>query len=174
MSEAQKRAQKKYDKKTKVVSIKYTPADMQEYEKLKQYLAQTNQSVNGFIKRLINDYFDVKKMKSSEEEKQNVSKCSKEEEKRWIFKEYQPYSYIEIEYFQFLKEHFGEDILDEILREYYELIDYEIDYNIVDVYGENFENWVEDLKDRIEQGERILGTKEEIRRKLIDDMCKYL
>ena len=35
VSESQKAAQKKYDQKTKMVSIKYTPLDMNEYQRLK-------------------------------------------------------------------------------------------------------------------------------------------
>ena len=35
ISEAQKAAQKKYDKKTKIISVKYTPTDMDKYERMK-------------------------------------------------------------------------------------------------------------------------------------------
>ena len=58
VSESQKAAQKKYDQKTKMVSIKYTPLDMNEYQRLKNYLNRTGQSTNGFIKKLINDFFE--------------------------------------------------------------------------------------------------------------------
>lgn len=58
VSDAQKAAQKKYDQKTKMVSIKYTPADMDDYERLKVYLDKTGKSTNGFIKELVNDFFD--------------------------------------------------------------------------------------------------------------------
>lgn len=57
VSEAQKAAQKKYDQKIKMVSIKYTPSNMNEYQRLKNYLDSTGQSTNGFIKNLINNFF---------------------------------------------------------------------------------------------------------------------
>ena len=50
VSDAQKAAQKKYDQKTKTVSIKYTPADMEDYERLKMYLDRTGKSTNKFIR----------------------------------------------------------------------------------------------------------------------------
>ena len=58
ISNAQKAAQKKYDQKTKMVSIKYTPSDMNEYQRLKNYLDKTGQSTNKFIKNLINNFFE--------------------------------------------------------------------------------------------------------------------
>ena len=64
VSESQKAAQKKYDQKTKMVSIKYTPSDMNEYQRLKNYLDSTGQSTNGFIKKLINDFFSPGRIKT--------------------------------------------------------------------------------------------------------------
>ena len=58
ISNAQKAAQKKYDQKTKMISIKYTPSDMNEYQRLKNYLDKTGQSTNKFIKNLINNFFE--------------------------------------------------------------------------------------------------------------------
>lgn len=48
VSDAQKAAQKKYDQKTKTVSIKYTPADMEDYERLKSYIDETGKNINGW------------------------------------------------------------------------------------------------------------------------------
>ena len=58
VSEAQKGYQKKYDQKTKMVSVKYTPADMADYERMTAYLERTGQSTNSFIKKLINAFFE--------------------------------------------------------------------------------------------------------------------
>lgn len=58
VSESQKAAQKKYDQKTKMISVKYTPVDMDEYERLKTYLGKTGKSTNKFIKDLVNDFFE--------------------------------------------------------------------------------------------------------------------
>ncbi len=46
ISNAQKAAQKKYDQKTKMVSIKYTLSEMSEYQRLKNYIDRTGQSMN--------------------------------------------------------------------------------------------------------------------------------
>lgn len=58
---AQKSAQKKYDEKTKMLSIKYTPVDMADYEKMRVYLEENGLSANQFIKGLIHDYFNPQK-----------------------------------------------------------------------------------------------------------------
>ena len=63
VSDAQKAAQKKYDQKTKTVSIKYTPADMEDYKRLKMYLDRTGKSTNKFIKELVNDFLVLEKAK---------------------------------------------------------------------------------------------------------------
>ncbi len=60
-SAAQKAAQKKYDEKTKMLSIKYTPVDMADYEKMREHLEKSGISANQFIKGLIHDYFDPEK-----------------------------------------------------------------------------------------------------------------
>lgn len=58
LSEAQRAAQKKYDEKTKTISVKYTPANMNEYRMMMNYLVKTGESRNGFIKWLIKDFFE--------------------------------------------------------------------------------------------------------------------
>ena len=58
VSKSQKEAQKKYDQKTKTVSVKYTPADMEDYNRMKIYLEKTGKSTNSFIKGLINNFFE--------------------------------------------------------------------------------------------------------------------
>ena len=58
ISNAQKAAQKKYDQKTKMVSIKYTLSEISEYRRLKNYINRTGQSTNKFIKTLINNFFE--------------------------------------------------------------------------------------------------------------------
>ena len=59
--ERQREYQRKYDKKTKMISVKYILSDMREYDRLKEYLEKTGQSANSFIKSLINDFFEQKK-----------------------------------------------------------------------------------------------------------------
>ncbi|MCD8067924.1 MAG: hypothetical protein LUE87_03375, partial [Lachnospiraceae bacterium] len=55
LSDAQKAAQKKYDEKTKMISVKYTPVDMADYEKMRSFLDGSGQSANQFIKILLPD-----------------------------------------------------------------------------------------------------------------------
>ena len=73
----QKGYQQKYDKKTKMISVKYVISDMKDYNRLKKYLEQTGKSANGFIKELINDFFEKEKYNmSSRREKIRSSKIS--------------------------------------------------------------------------------------------------
>lgn len=57
-STAQKAAQKKYDEKTKMISIKYSPVDMADYERMRAHLEENGLSANQFIKGLIHTYFE--------------------------------------------------------------------------------------------------------------------
>ncbi len=74
ISAAQKTAQKKYDEKTKMLSIKYTPVDMADYEKLRAHLEENGLSANQFIKGLIHDYFDPEKKTVPAQTESAVSK----------------------------------------------------------------------------------------------------
>ena len=58
----QKDYQKKYDLKTQSVTIKYTPADMSDYNRMMRYLEKTGKSRSSFIKELINDFFEKEKV----------------------------------------------------------------------------------------------------------------
>lgn len=59
----QKDYQKKYDEKTQSVTIKYTPADMSDFDRMMKYLDRTGKSRSSFIKELINDFFESGKDK---------------------------------------------------------------------------------------------------------------
>lgn len=54
------KAQKKYREKTLQVTVKYTPTDIQEGQRIKTYLEQTGQSANSYIKGLIKRDLDCK------------------------------------------------------------------------------------------------------------------
>ena len=56
----QKDYQRNYDKKTKSVMAKYVLSDMDEYDRLMDYLKRTGKSANSFIKELIKDFLDNK------------------------------------------------------------------------------------------------------------------
>ena len=167
VSESQKAAQKKYDQKTKMVSIKYTPSDMNEYQRLKNYLDSTGQSTNGFIKKLINDFFE------SGQDKNNAQNIPKDpvQEKRRIKEEYYPCSWIDAESIQFFYDRFGQKAMDEVIKEYLDIVNFDVE-DILEGKGCGFDEWVSDIKDRINDNEFQGYTNEEILKKLIHEMGK--
>lgn len=61
LTEAAKRAQKKYNEKTITIAASYKPGtDIQDGERVKLYLEQTGQSANAYIKQLIKADLDAK------------------------------------------------------------------------------------------------------------------
>ena len=52
-TESQARNQKKYNQKCKQVKIQYTPTDIQDYERLQNYLEDKNISITKYLKELI-------------------------------------------------------------------------------------------------------------------------
>lgn len=61
LTEAAKKAQKKYNKKTITIAASYKPGtDIAEGQRIKAYLAQTGQSANSYIKGLIKADLDSK------------------------------------------------------------------------------------------------------------------
>lgn len=61
-TDADRKADKKYRAKTIVMSVKYTPTDMIEGNRLKHYLATSGQSANAYIKSLIKADLDSKEI----------------------------------------------------------------------------------------------------------------
>lgn len=165
VSESQKAAQKKYDQKTKMVSIKYTPSDMNEYQRLKNYLDSTGQSTNGFIKKLINDFFE------SGQDKNNVVNIPKSpvEEKRRIKEKYYPCSWVDAESIQFFYDKFGQKAMDEVIKEYLDIVNFDVE-DMLEGKGCDFDEWVNDIAERINDNEFQGCTNEEILKKLIHEM----
>ena len=61
LTEAEKKAQKKYNQKTVTIAASYKPGtDINEGKRIKAYLAQTGQSANSYIKELIKADLDSK------------------------------------------------------------------------------------------------------------------
>lgn len=61
LTEAAKRAQKKYNEKTITIAASYKPGtDIQDGERVKAYLEQMGQSANSYIKGLIKADLDAK------------------------------------------------------------------------------------------------------------------
>ena len=61
LTEAAKRAQKRYNQKTITIAASYKPGtDLKEGKRVKAYLDQTGQSANSYIKALIRADLDSK------------------------------------------------------------------------------------------------------------------
>lgn len=169
ISNAQKAAQKKYDHKTKMVSIKYTLSEMSEYQRLKNYLDKTGQSTNKFIKSLINNFFESGQDQIFFERKVK----SPIEERTEIQKKFYPYCEVYYDDLQFLYDSFGQKTMDRIFCEFEDIIDSALD-NILEETGSGFKEWVDDVKKRMDDGEFQDGTKEEICKKLISQMNEFV
>lgn len=158
VSDAQKAAQKKYDQKTKLVSIKYTPADMEDYDRLMDYLDKTGQSKNSFIKMLINGFFE----KGYHRYKFPIPK---EYEKR----EYYKFECISDECFEKLKRILGDEEKYNIVLDYYDsCIKDELEYAFEEK-GSEFEEWVDIFEDSVNSGEVNLNLSGKDFKKMIDE-----
>lgn len=165
ISDAQKAAQKKYDQKTKMVSIKYTLSEMDEYNKLENYLNRTGQSKNGFIKGLINNFFESGQDQKTIEEKE-ITHLQKRRRRQ---EEYYPYYYVSSDGIQFVYDKLGENIADKILNDYEEIIKSEIE-NVLEEKGDEFDEWVGGLEERMNGKEFQDNSVEEICNELKDEM----
>lgn len=160
----QKEYQQKYDKKTKMISVKYVKHDMDDYDRFKEYLERTGQSANGFIKELIKDFF--------------VSGRSyygihppKEYEKMEFYK----YAEISDESLEKLKNILGDD--DEkyniVLKLYADYLQSEIETALFDKACE-FEEWVDALEDSINDGEIDMKSLKQFKDDVETSMCDNL
>lgn len=164
VSDAQKAAQKKYDQKTKTVSIKYTPADMEDYERLKMYLDRTGKSTNKFIKELVNDFFDSGKGEIYE----NVI-----EKRLHSTQSYYNYVNISMDKIQPLSDYFGELIVRMMLREYDRVLKDSMVNKRADCEMK-LGNWLEDVLKSIENGDFEGKAKGERYKILIDSLHTFL
>ena len=164
ISDAQKAAQKKYDQKTKTVSVKYTPADMDDYERLKKYLDKKGKSTNKFIKELINDFFDSGK---GEIYKTVIDK------RLHSTQLYSNYVNISIDNIKPLLEYFGEVITGRMLAEYNEILENAMITQRA-ACEIKFNKWLEDVMESIEKGDfddKTVGARYRI---LKDSLYKFL
>lgn len=169
VSDAQKAAQKKYDQKTKTVSIKYTPADMEDYERLKRYIDETGKSTNGFIKQLVNDFFESGQDRKPVEDKA-ITPLQKKRQKQ---EEYYPYYYVSSDGIQFFYDKFGESIADNILDEFEGIIENGVE-EVLENKGDGLDEWVSEIEERINDGEYQDKSTEEVRKELINELCDIL
>lgn len=168
VTEAQKRAQKKYDdEKTKNISLKFTPKTMKQYEQLKEYTDRTGKSINGFIKELLADFFENGSNREKKENMENVMPQNLNDVYSICF-----CSYIYDESIQYLKDNYGNDTTEKILSELYESMKEELD-EVVERCGDSFEAWVDELPDRIDEEEIVLDDKKDVAKVLCYDMHSY-
>jgi hypothetical protein len=146
----QKDYQKKYDKKTKMVSVKYVLSDMQDYMRLKEYLDRTGQTANSFIKDLINDFFERKKYEINEER---------------IADYYKDYN-VDIELLEKLKTMVGNERFDIIMNYYKSEMESEI-YNAFIGKGECFDEWIEQFLLDVECRDIDINVSDDEFRKII-------
>lgn len=67
-TDADRKADRKYNEKRMTFAISYTPTDKEEGLRLKAYLNSTNQSANSYIKSLVKADLDNKGMPYTETE----------------------------------------------------------------------------------------------------------
>lgn len=153
--------QRKYDAKTKTLSVKYVISDMKDCDRLMEYLDRTGQSVNGFIKMLINGFFD----KGYDKRKYPIPK---EAEKG----EYYKFDYISDEYFEKLKKVLcnNEDKYNAILDHYASNIKSELEYALEEK-AIGFEEWVDEFEESVNSGEINISDKDFL--KLVDKSMYY-
>lgn len=144
----QKDYQKKYDKKTKSITIKYTPADMSDYDRMMKYLELNGKSRSSFIKELINDFFEKK-------------------EEDVIAKYYQEY-YVDDEHIQKLKQLLGEN-------RYKMFVDIQADDILSDLamafeeYGIVFEEWIDQLEEDVRRGDININISDDEFKRVIEN-----
>lgn len=147
----QREYQKKYDKKTKMISVKYVLSDMKDYERLMKYLENTGKSANGFIKELINDFFEKEKYVMNENRIADY------------FKDYN----VDGELLEKLKNKVGESRFDTIM-------DYckcAIETQLYDAFverGDEFDEWIEQFLSDIECGDIDINVSDKEFWKIID------
>ncbi len=148
---AQREYQKKYDKKTKMISIKYVLSDMNDYDRLMKYLERTGQSANGFIKELIKDFFEKEKYVLNDKKVADY------------FKDYN----VDGELLDRLKDMVGNEKFDMIMDHHRDRIESDL-YDAFMDRGEGFDEWVEQFIGDIERGDIDINVSEKDFIKIID------
>lgn len=161
--ESQKRAQKKYDQKTKTISIKYTPNDMEDYERLKRYLKSSGKSLNSFVKSLINEYLTNSKTKVDKPLRERLY----DRGSYYIFQD------VGDEQVQSLTDIFGEDIIKKLINDYGDVIEESVETALIDS-GCAFSGWMDTIEEQWADGEYDGKSTDEIYEELVDDMQNNL
>ena len=144
VSEAQKRAAKKYASKTKNVSIKFSPLKMHIYDKLMKYTDETGKSVNSFITELLEKFFE-----NEETVFQNVLT---EPVLPSFDDKYRLYNTASVsdECISMLNEIFDSSIVEKILSEFYDCYNSYLE-EVCENMETKFEKWVEYIFDDLQE-----------------------
>lgn len=151
VDDRQKEYQRKYDEKTKTISVKYALCDMSDYDRLKRYLAQTGKSANGFIKELINDFFEHKKYEMNDARVADY------------FKFYN----VDGELLSKLKQTVGNDRFDMIVDYYKSAIEAEL-YDAYIDKGDSLDEWIEQFLLDVECGDIDIDVSDKEFMRMID------
>ena len=143
----QKDYQKKYDEKTQSFTIKYTPADMSDYDRMMRHLKTTGKSRSSFIKELINDFFE-------------------KNEEDVIAEYYQNYN-IDDEHLQKLKQLLGEEKYKIVMDIHAEAILSDLSMTFEE-YGIAFEEWIDQLEEDIKCGDVNINIPNDKFKRMID------
>ena len=152
----QKDYQKKYDEKTQSVTIKYTPADMSDYDRMMKYLEKTGKSRSSFIKELINDFFENEKYEITESR---------------IADYYKIYN-VDGELLDKLKAVVGEEKYNIILEIFKTFVENEL-YDAYIYKGDDVDIWIEDFIDEIKNGEVDINVSDKEFKKIIDKSLSH-
>lgn len=147
----QKEYQRNYDKKTKMISVKYALHEIDDYDRLMDYLERTGKSVNSFIKELVNDFFDHKKYEM------NDSRIAE------YFTDYE----VSRELLDKLKTTVGSVKYDLIMDCCKKDIESDI-YSAFFDRGCTFDEWIEQFLDEIECGDIDINIAEDEFKKLVE------
>lgn len=139
--------QKKYDEKTQSFTIKYTPADMSDYDRMMRHLKTTGKSRSSFIKELINDFFE-------------------KNEEDVIAEYYQNYN-VDDEHLQKLKQLLGEEKYKIVMDIHAEAILSDLSMTFEE-YGIAFEEWIDQLEEDIKCGDVNINIPNDKFKRMID------
>lgn len=142
---------------------------MEDYERLKRYIDETGKSINGFIKELVNDFFESGQDQKPVEDKAIIPL----QKKRQKHEEYYPYYNVSSDGIQFFYDKFEESIADNILDEYEYIVKFGLE-EVLESKGNGLDEWVVDIQERIDDGEYQDKSTEEIRKELINELCDIL
>lgn len=145
VSEAQKRAQKKYNEKNKKLEVVYTKDHLQEYTQFKEYCQEHGVAVNSMLMKLVREFLSDPDKGSSRPSVPDLdlTKIDQPTIKLSLF----PCSEFSEEDLSLLRKHFSEESLKQIWDKLYS--DMLHSYEFEEILNEAMQNWMDDLKEKV-------------------------